>query len=266
MIEGILTGLFTVLQPTNLMMVFVGCFAGTFIGMLPGLGSDLGDRADDPDHLRLRSGGGLILMAGVYYGAIFGGSTSSILINAPGVAGTVATAFDGYPWRGRAMPARRSRSPPTRRSPAARSGRSSCWSRRRRSPPCQPRLPVARLFRAHGARPDRGLGLRRAGPVPEGDHDDRRGPDAGDGRPGRRLRHRSLHLRHDRSLGRHQLPAAGDGDLRAVRGFDGGAQARGRLGFGTRRGARKNGLAQARPGPRSRKCRLSSAGPRSSAS
>ncbi|WP_350608716.1 tripartite tricarboxylate transporter permease, partial [Pseudoalteromonas sp. MER144-MNA-CIBAN-0113] len=38
-----------------------------------------------------------ILMAGVYYGAIFGGSTSSILINAPGVAGTVASSFDGYP-------------------------------------------------------------------------------------------------------------------------------------------------------------------------
>ena len=39
----------------------------------------------------------LIMLAGVYYGAIFGGSTSSILINAPGVAGTVATSFDGYP-------------------------------------------------------------------------------------------------------------------------------------------------------------------------
>ena len=39
----------------------------------------------------------LILLAGVYYGAIFGGSTSSILINAPGVASTVATSFDGYP-------------------------------------------------------------------------------------------------------------------------------------------------------------------------
>ena len=40
---------------------------------------------------------GLILMAGVYYGAVFGGSTSAILINAPGVSGAVATAFDGYP-------------------------------------------------------------------------------------------------------------------------------------------------------------------------
>ncbi|MBT6613249.1 MAG: tripartite tricarboxylate transporter permease, partial [Deltaproteobacteria bacterium] len=47
---------------------------------------------------------GLILMAGVYYGAIFGGSTSSILINAPGVAGTVATAFDGYPLAKKGFP------------------------------------------------------------------------------------------------------------------------------------------------------------------
>ena len=79
-------------------MVIGGCLIGTFIGMLPGLGPmsiiaimipvaiTLGDPA-----------AALILLAGVYYGAIFGGSTSSILLNAPGVAGTVATSFDGYP-------------------------------------------------------------------------------------------------------------------------------------------------------------------------
>lgn len=82
----------------NLLMVIAGCLIGTFIGMLPGLGPmsiiaimipvaiTLGDPA-----------AALILLAGVYYGAIFGGSTSSILLNAPGVAGTVATSFDGYP-------------------------------------------------------------------------------------------------------------------------------------------------------------------------
>ena len=55
-------------------------------------------RDHDPggDHAR-RSLRALILLAGVYYGAIFGGSTSSILLNAPGVAGTVASSFDGYP-------------------------------------------------------------------------------------------------------------------------------------------------------------------------
>lgn len=97
MLEGILTGLTTVIQPTNLMMVFVGCFAGTFIGMLPGLGPISAIALMIPVTYGFDPASGMILMAGVYYGAIFGGSTSSILLNAPGVAGTVATSFDGYP-------------------------------------------------------------------------------------------------------------------------------------------------------------------------
>jgi putative tricarboxylic transport membrane protein len=91
-------GLATAFSVTNILMVIGGCLIGTFIGMLPGLGPmsiiaimipvaiSIGDPAT-----------ALILLAGVYYGAIFGGSTSSILINAPGVASTVASSFDGYP-------------------------------------------------------------------------------------------------------------------------------------------------------------------------
>ncbi len=98
MLEGILIGLEAAFSIQNILMVIAGCLIGTFIGMLPGLGPmsiiaimipiaiTLGDPA-----------AALILLAGVYYGAIFGGSTSSILLNAPGVAGTVATSFDGYP-------------------------------------------------------------------------------------------------------------------------------------------------------------------------
>ncbi|WP_400088413.1 tripartite tricarboxylate transporter permease [Yoonia sp. R78084] len=98
MLEGILIGLEAAFSVQNILMVVFGCLIGTFIGMLPGLGPmsiiaimipvaiTLGDPA-----------AALILLAGVYYGAIFGGSTSSILLNAPGVAGTVATSFDGYP-------------------------------------------------------------------------------------------------------------------------------------------------------------------------
>ncbi len=97
MLEGILTGLSTAFTPMNLLMVFVGCFAGTFIGMLPGLGPISAIALMIPITYGFDPASGMILMAGVYYGAIFGGSTSSILINAPGVAGTVATAFDGYP-------------------------------------------------------------------------------------------------------------------------------------------------------------------------
>ena len=98
MIDGFLIGLETALSIKNLFMVVGGCIIGTFIGMLPGLGPmsiiaimiPVAISIGDPS-------AALILLAGVYYGAIFGGSTSSILINAPGVASTVATSFDGYP-------------------------------------------------------------------------------------------------------------------------------------------------------------------------
>ncbi len=97
MIDGILTGLSTAFLPMNLFMVVVGCFVGTFIGMLPGLGPISAIALMIPITYGLDPSSGIILMAGVYYGAIFGGSTSSILINAPGCSGTVVTAFDGYP-------------------------------------------------------------------------------------------------------------------------------------------------------------------------
>ncbi len=97
MLDGIIVGLSTAFTPLNLTMVFVGCAAGTIIGMLPGLGPISAIALMIPITYGFDPSTAMILMAGVYYGAIFGGSTSSILINAPGVAGTVATAFDGYP-------------------------------------------------------------------------------------------------------------------------------------------------------------------------
>ncbi|MFW8595135.1 tripartite tricarboxylate transporter permease [Cribrihabitans neustonicus] len=98
MIEGILIGLGTAFSLTNLLMVIGGCLIGTFIGMLPGLGPMSIIAIMIPVAVSLGDpSAALILLAGVYYGAIFGGSTSSILINAPGVASTVATSFDGYP-------------------------------------------------------------------------------------------------------------------------------------------------------------------------
>ena len=96
MIEGILIGLQTALSLKNILMVMMGCFFGTIIGMLPGLGPMTAIALMIPITYGFEPATGLILMAGVYYGAVFGGSTSSILINAPGVPGTVATAVDGY--------------------------------------------------------------------------------------------------------------------------------------------------------------------------
>ncbi len=97
MIEGMLTGLSAVLSWQGILYVMMGCLVGTFIGMLPGLGPITAIALMIPVTYSIDPSYGMILMAGVYYGAIFGGSTSSILINAPGVAGTVATSFDGYP-------------------------------------------------------------------------------------------------------------------------------------------------------------------------
>ncbi|NCX91376.1 MAG: tripartite tricarboxylate transporter permease [Rhodobacteraceae bacterium] len=98
MLEGLLIGLETAFSLKNLFMVIGGCIIGTFIGMLPGLGPMSIIAIMIPVAVTLGDpSAALILLAGVYYGAIFGGSTSSILLNAPGVAGTVATSFDGYP-------------------------------------------------------------------------------------------------------------------------------------------------------------------------
>ena len=97
-------GLQTAINPFNLGMVIFGCVIGTFIGMLPGLGPMSIIAIMIPVAITLGDPtAALILLAGVYYGAIFGGSTSSILLNAPGVAGTVATSFDGYPMAQKGM-------------------------------------------------------------------------------------------------------------------------------------------------------------------
>src|SRR5210317_510901 len=95
--EGIASGFSTLMAPINLLLVAGGCIAGTLIGMLPGLGPISAIALMIPITYGFDPASGMILMAGVYYGAIFGGSTSSVLVNAPGVAGTVATSFDGYP-------------------------------------------------------------------------------------------------------------------------------------------------------------------------
>ena len=97
MLDGLMLGFHTVLSIENLMLVLAGCAVGTIIGMLPGLGPISAIALMIPITYGFDPASGMILLAGVYYGAIFGGSTSSILINAPGVAGTVASSFDGYP-------------------------------------------------------------------------------------------------------------------------------------------------------------------------
>ncbi|MEI8615941.1 tripartite tricarboxylate transporter permease [Shewanella sp. PP-He15 brown] len=103
MFDAMFIGLSTAFELQNLMYVVLGCLVGTVIGMLPGLGPITAIALMIPVTYSIGPSSGMILMAGVYYGAIFGGSTSSILINALGVAGTVATSFDGYPMAQKGM-------------------------------------------------------------------------------------------------------------------------------------------------------------------
>lgn len=96
-LEGILTGFQTAFSLEGILFVSIGVLVGTIIGMLPGLGPITAIAVMIPITFGMDSSSALIMMAGVYYGAVYGGSTSSILLNAPGISGTVATAFDGYP-------------------------------------------------------------------------------------------------------------------------------------------------------------------------
>jgi len=102
--ENILLGFETALTAENLMWCFVGVLMGTVIGVLPGLGSTTGVAILLPLTLGLEPVTALIMLAGIYYGAQYGGTITSVLISTPGEASTVVTTIDGYQMarRGRA--------------------------------------------------------------------------------------------------------------------------------------------------------------------
>jgi len=91
----------------NLLYCFLGVLVGTLIGVLPGVGPTAGIAILIPISLNLPAASAIILLAGIYYGAMYGGSTTSILLNVPGEASSVPTALDGYQMarKGRAGPA-----------------------------------------------------------------------------------------------------------------------------------------------------------------
>src|SRR6187200_2947797 len=93
---GLLHGFSVALQPANLFWCFVGCFLGTVVGILPGLGPAATIALLLPLTFKMNAAGGIIMMAGIYYGAKYGGSTTSILLNIPGESSSVATCIDGY--------------------------------------------------------------------------------------------------------------------------------------------------------------------------
>jgi putative tricarboxylic transport membrane protein len=97
MIEGLLGGLYALMTPMNIGLLVMGCVLGTFIGMMPGLGPVTAVSLLVPVVLTMPPASGMVLLAAIYYGAMFGGSTASVLINAPGESSSVPTTFDGYP-------------------------------------------------------------------------------------------------------------------------------------------------------------------------
>lgn len=85
------------LEPHNLMYCFIGVFIGTFIGVLPGIGSMAAIAMILPLTFYLEPTSALVMIAGVYYGAEYGGSIASILMNIPGTPAASITAIEGYP-------------------------------------------------------------------------------------------------------------------------------------------------------------------------
>src|SRR5947208_13706522 len=95
------------LTPQVLAYAFIGCLFGTLVGMLPGVGPLTGISLLLPVTYGLNPTIAIVMLAGVYYGAMYGGSTTSILMRIPGEAASVMTCIDGYAMtqRGRAGPA-----------------------------------------------------------------------------------------------------------------------------------------------------------------
>jgi putative tricarboxylic transport membrane protein len=106
-LHHIFYGLGVALQPVNLLFCFTGVLIGTLVGVLPGLGPVAAISLLLPATFRAPPVASIIMLSGIYYGAMYGGSTTSILINIPGEAASVVTCFDGYQMarRGRAGPA-----------------------------------------------------------------------------------------------------------------------------------------------------------------
>src|SRR3990167_9477181 len=92
----LLQGFVTAATPVNLLWCLVGCALGTAIGVLPGIGPAVAVARLLPITAKVEATASMIFFAGIYYGAMYGGSTPSILLNTPGETGTMVTALEGF--------------------------------------------------------------------------------------------------------------------------------------------------------------------------
>jgi putative tricarboxylic transport membrane protein len=106
-LHNLYLGFSVALAPNILLYAFVGCIIGTLVGVLPGVGPLAGISLLLPATFGLNATSAIVLLAGIYYGAMYGGSTTSILMRIPGEAASVMTCIDGYAMtrKGRGGPA-----------------------------------------------------------------------------------------------------------------------------------------------------------------
>ena len=107
LVNSMALGLSVALQPVNLLYCFAGVFIGTLVGVLPGIGPVAAMSLLLPVTFSAPPEAGIIMLAGIYYGSMYGGSTTAILVNIPGEAASVVTCLDGHQMarQGRAGPA-----------------------------------------------------------------------------------------------------------------------------------------------------------------
>ena len=96
LLSNLALGFASAVSPANLLYCFIGCVLGTLVGVLPGLGPAATVAMLLPATFNLDPTGSLIMLAGIFYGAQYGGSTTAILVNLPGESSSVVTAIDGY--------------------------------------------------------------------------------------------------------------------------------------------------------------------------
>ena len=96
-LQMLMAGFSEAITPGNLLMAALGALVGTFVGVLPGLGPTSAIAILLPVTAVLEPTQGIIMLAGIYYGAMYGGSTTAILLNIPGEISSVPTCLDGYP-------------------------------------------------------------------------------------------------------------------------------------------------------------------------
>lgn len=106
-LDLLLGGFATALQPINLVFALIGCILGTLVGIMPGIGPVAGTALLLPLTFKMDATAAIIMLSAIYYGAMYGGTLTSVLVNVPGEAGSAITCLDGHEMakRGRAGPA-----------------------------------------------------------------------------------------------------------------------------------------------------------------